>query len=82
MFNWIKKLFGISDAPIPAPAPAPAPAPKKAPAKPKAPAKVNLASKTKKELEDYGKANFGVDIDMRKKKSDLIKQLQDLEKKK
>jgi len=80
MFNWIKKLFGISDAP----APAPAPAPKKAPAKPKAkaPAKVNLASKTKKELEDYGKANFGVDIDLRKKKSDLIKQLQDLEKKK
>ena len=36
----------------------------------------------KKELEDYGKANFGVDIDLRKKKSDLIKQLQDLEKKK
>ena len=80
MFNWIKNLFGISDAP----APAPAPAPKKAPAKPKAkaPAKVNLASKTKKELQDYGKANFGVDIDLRKKKSDLIKQLQDLEKKK
>ena len=74
MFNWIKNLFGISDAPAPAPAPA----------KPKAtaPAKVNLASKTKKELEDYGKANFGVDIDLRKKKSDLIKQLQDLEKKK
>jgi len=80
MFNWIKNLFGISNAP----APAPAPAPKKAPAKPKATAttKVNLSTKTKKELEDYGKANFGVDIDLRKKKSDLIKQLQDLEKKK
>lgn len=81
MFNWIRKLFGTS---TPAPAPAPAPAPKKAPAKPKAKAtpKVNLSAKTKKELEDYGKAHFGVDIDMRKKKSDLIKQLQNLEKKK
>lgn len=78
MFNWIRKLFGTS---TPAPAPAPAPAPKPAPAKPKAKAttKVNLSTKTKKELEDYGKANFGVDIDMRKKKSDLIKQLQNLE---
>ena len=56
----------------PAPAPAPAPAPK-APAKPKVPTAAELNKKTKAELELLAREN-GVELDLRKKKADLVKE--------
>lgn len=50
-------------------------------AKAEAPKAPNFNSMTKAQLEAYGKENFGVDIDLRKKKASLIEELQNLEKK-
>ena len=56
----------------PAPAPAPAPAPS-APAKPKVPTAAELNKKTKAELELLAREN-GIELDLRKKKADLVKE--------
>ena len=68
---FFKKDSG-SSAPVSKPAPAPAPAPK-APAKPKVPTAAELNKKTKAELELLAREN-GVELDLRKKKADLVKE--------
>ena len=82
MFKWLKDIFFGSEAPVveskPAPAPAPAakaaPAPKKAEPAVKAEAKITKASLsklTKAQLEAKGR-EFGIELDKRKKKDDLV----------
>ena len=43
--------------------------------------KASLSKLTKQGLEDFAKANYGVDIDKRKKKVDLVKEVLALSKK-
>ena len=77
-FVVYQSFFNKSDVVESKPAPAPAKAPTKVPA-PKAPAKSNVPSvaelnkKTKAELELMARDN-GVELDLRKKKADLVKQ--------
>ena len=83
MFKWIKSLF-TSEAPAPAPAPK-----KKATPKPKATPKQKAAPKTKAEkpltkaqlskmtkaqLETLGR-EFGIEVDRRKKKDDIVQEV-------
>ncbi len=68
--SFIKKDDVVESKPAPAPAPAPAP---KAPAKPKVPTAAELNKKTKAELELLAREN-GVELDLRKKKADLVKE--------
>lgn len=44
--------------------------------------KASLSKLTKQGLEDFAKANYGVDIDKRKKKDELVKEVLTLSKKK
>jgi hypothetical protein len=68
--SFFKKDDVVESKPTPAPAPAPAP---KAPAKPKVPTAAELNKKTKAELELLAREN-GVELDLRKKKADLVKE--------
>ena len=68
--SFIKKDDVVESKPAPAPAPAPAP---KAPAKPKVPTAAELNKKTKAELELLAREN-GVELDLRRKKADLVKE--------
>ena len=68
--SFFKKSDVVESKPAPAPAPAPAP---KAPAKPKVPSVAELNKKTKAELELLARDN-GVELDLRKKKADLVKE--------
>jgi len=68
--SFFKKNDVVESKPAPAPAPAPAP---KAPAKPKVPTAAELNKKTKAELELLAREN-GVELDLRKKKADLVKE--------
>jgi len=68
--SFFKKDDVVESKPAPAPAPAPAP---KAPAKPKVPTAAELNKKTKAELELLAREN-GVELDLRKKKADLVKE--------
>lgn len=68
--SFFKKDDVVESKPAPAPAPAPAPS---APAKPKVPSVAELNKKTKAELELLAREN-GVELDLRKKKADLVKQ--------
>ena len=68
--SFFKKDDVVGSKPTPAPAPAPAP---KAPAKPKVPTAAELNKKTKAELELLAREN-GVELDLRKKKADLVKE--------
>ena len=68
--SFFKKDKVVESKPAPAPAPAPAP---KAPAKPKVPSAAELNKKTKAELELLAREN-GVELDLRKKKADLVKE--------
>ena len=43
--------------------------------------KASLSKLTKQGLEDFAKANYGVDIDKRKKKDELVKEVLSLSKK-
>jgi len=70
--SFFKKDDVVESKPTPAPAPAPAPAPS-APAKPKVPTAAELNKKTKAELELLAREN-GVELDLRKKKADLVKE--------
>ena len=73
--SFFKKNDVVESKPAPKPAPAPAPAPK-APAKSKVPTVAELNKKTKAELELLARAN-GLELDLRKKKADLVKQARD-----
>ena len=68
--SFFKKDDVVESKPSPAPAPAPAP---KAPAKSKVPSVAELNKKTKAELEILARAN-GVELDLRRKKADLVKE--------
>lgn len=73
--SFFKKDDVVESKPAPKPAPAPAPAPK-APATSKVPTAAELNKKTKAELELLARDN-GVELDLRKKKADLVKQARD-----
>ena len=68
--SFFKKDDVVESKPSPAPAPAPAP---KAPAKSKVPSVAELSKKTKAELEILAREN-GVELDLRRKKADLVKE--------
>ena len=68
--SFFKKDDVVESKPAPAPAPAPAPS---APAKPKVPTAAELNKKTKAELELLAREN-GVELDLRKRKADLVKE--------
>ena len=71
-----------SSAPAPAPVKAKAPAPAKAPVKEvkkvvevvKAPTKAQLTSKTKKEIDDLAKNEWGIKLDARETKDKMVAQ--------
>ena len=73
--SFFSKDEVVESKPAPKPTPAPAPAPK-APAKSKVPTAAELNKKTKAELELLARDN-GVELDLRKKKADLVKQARD-----
>ena len=68
--SFFKKEDVVESKPSPAPAPAPAP---KAPAKSKVPSVAELNKKTNAELEILAREN-GVELDLRRKKADLVKE--------
>ena len=65
---WDKDDSASSSAPVSAPAPAEA--------KAKVPSKSDLNKMTKKELDNFAKAEFDVKLDARLKKDDMIKAFQ------
>lgn len=94
MLNWLKTLFGVGE--VDKAVEAIQPEPVKAEPKPKAVkvekvvevdaktvkvTKASLSKLTKQGLEDLAKANYGVDIDKRKKKDELVKEVLALSKK-
>ena len=94
MFNWLKTLFGAGE--VDKAVEAIQPEPVKTEPKPKAVkvekvvevdaktvkvTKSSLSKLTKQGLEDLAKANYGVDIDKRKKKDELVKEVLALSKK-
>jgi len=92
MLNWLKTLFGVGevDKAVEAIQPEPIktkPKPKKVETIVEVDAKTVTITKTvlnkltKQGLEDLAKARFGVDIDKRKKKADLVKEVLALSKK-
>ena len=92
MLNWLKTLFGVGevDKAVEAIQPEPVktkPKPKKVETIVEVDAKTVTITKTvlnkltKQGLEDLAKARFGVDIDKRKKKADLVKEVLALSKK-
>ena len=66
--SFFKKDDVVESKPAPAPAPAPS-----APAKAKVPTTAELNKKTKAELELLAREN-GVELDLRRKKADLVKE--------
>ena len=66
--SFIKKDDVVESKPVSAPAPAPS-----APAKAKVPTTAELNKKTKAELELLAREN-GVELDLRRKKADLVKE--------
>jgi hypothetical protein len=95
MIKFLKSLFGAGEVDKAVEAIAPS-EPVKAEPKPKAVkvekvvevdaktvkvTKASLSKLTKQGLEDFAKANYGVDIDKRKKKDELVKEVLALSKK-
>jgi hypothetical protein len=91
MFNWLKKLLGTGEVnkAVEAVTPEPVAKPKavkvekvvEVDAKTVKVTKASLSKLTKQGLEDLAKANYGVDIDKRKKKDELVKEVLALSKK-
>ena len=94
MFNWLKNLFGVGE--VEKAVEAIQPEPVKTEPKPKEVkvekivevdaktvkvTKASLSKLTKQGLEDLAKTNYGVDIDKRKKKDELVKEVLSLSKK-
>jgi len=87
MFTWLKNILGIGPS-VPAAVEAVIPAPEeklektaKVDTKTVKVTKASLSKLTKQGLEDFAKENYGVDIDKRKKKDDLVKEVLALSKK-
>ena len=87
MFNWLKKILGIGPS-LPAAIEAAIPASEEKPklkTKNEKPdtkvTKASLTKLTKQGLEDFAKEKYGVDLDRRKKKVDLVKEVLALSKK-
>jgi hypothetical protein len=85
MFTWLKNILGIGpsvqaaiEAAIPAPEEKPKPKAKKSDTKV---TKASLTKLTKQGLEDFARESYGVDIDRRKKKDELVKEVLALSKK-
>lgn len=70
----IWKSFGSSDASVSVSAPAPAPAPAPVVEVKKAPTKAQLSSKTKKEIDDLARNEWGIKLDARETKDKMIAQ--------
>lgn len=95
MIKFLKSLFGVTEVEkaVEATMPEPVldtPAPKvvkvekvvEVDAKTVKVTKASLSKLTKQGLEDFAKANYGVDIDKRKKKEELVKEVLAISKKK
>jgi|TARA_X000000950_G_scaffold233572_1_gene283135 hypothetical protein len=78
MFNWFKKLLGFGTVTNVVNEVLPEP---KQPIKKVAVKKADLAKLTKDKLEAFAKENYEVDIDKRRKKDDLVKEVFALSKK-
>ena len=63
-----------SSVSAPAPAPKPAPAPEPVAEVRKAPSKASISSKTKKEIDDLAKNEWGIKLDARETKDKMIAQ--------
>ena len=81
VYNFFLKSDSSASAPAPVKAKAPAPAPAKAPVKEvkeevvvKAPTKAQLTSKTKKEIDDLAKNEWGIKLDARETKDKMVAQ--------
>jgi PAB1-binding protein PBP1 len=83
VYNFFLKSDSSASAPAPVKAKAPAPAPAKAPVKEvkeekvevvKAPTKAQLSSKTKKEIDDLAKNEWGIKLDARMTKDKMVAQ--------
>ena len=87
MFKWLKNLLGFTEVDKLVEELQPAPSTPKVEKVVKVDAstvkvtKASLSKLTKQGLEDLAKANYGVDIDKRKKKADLVKEILALSKK-
>ena len=71
---WKSFFSGNSESSVSAPAPAPAPAPKPVAEVKKAPSKASISSKTKKEIDDLAKNEWGIKLDARETKDKMIAQ--------
>lgn len=75
VFNKFFKKDDVVSTPAKAPAPAPAPV-VEAKAEVKVPTKTVLNKMSKKELDNFAKAEFDIKLDARLKKDDMIKAFQ------
>ena len=71
---WKSFFSSNSESSVSAPAPAPAPAPEPVAEVRKAPSKASVSSKTKKEIDDLAKNEWGIKLDARETKDKMIAQ--------
>ena len=71
---WKSFFSSNSESSVSAPAPAPAPAPEPVAEVKKAPSKAFISSKTKKEIDDLAKNEWGIKLDARETKDKMIAQ--------
>lgn len=71
---WKSFFSSNSESSVSAPAPAPAPAPEPVAEVRKAPSKASISSKTKKEIDDLAKNEWGIKLDARETKDKMIAQ--------
>ena len=71
---WKSFFSSNSESSVSAPAPAPAPAPKPVAEVKKAPSKASISSKTKKEIDDLAKNEWGIKLDARETKDKMVAQ--------
>ena len=71
---WKSFFSSNSESSVSAPAPAPAPAPEPVVEVRKAPSKASISSKTKKEIDDLAKNEWGIKLDARETKDKMIAQ--------
>lgn len=71
---WKSFFSSNSESSVSAPAPAPAPAPEPVAEVKKAPSKASISSKTKKEIDDLAKNEWGIKLDARETKDKMIAQ--------
>ena len=71
---WKSFFSSNSESSVSAPAPTPAPAPEPVAEVKKAPSKASISSKTKKEIDDLAKNEWGIKLDARETKDKMIAQ--------